>query len=110
MLNIVDSVKNLPTHPWQKGGEYSKNRVLKTCEYLESSGIMQGFFVNSKRKTSKTAEVVCFGVRILTSIIHGLLLNEEDSIKRHKNFLGKRTAGYCKSKKHYRSYNFINLL
>ncbi len=71
---------------------------------------MQDFFVNFKRKTYKTAEVVCFGAQILTSIIHGLLLNEEGSIKRHKIFLGKRTTGYCKSKKHYRSFNFINLL
>jgi hypothetical protein len=50
--------------------------------------------------------VVCFGVKILTSIIHGLLLNEESIIKRQEIFLGRRTTGYCKSKKRYRSFSF----
>ncbi|OHB65160.1 MAG: hypothetical protein A2168_03150 [Planctomycetes bacterium RBG_13_50_24] len=38
----------------------------------------------SNKKTIKTVAAVCFGATILASIVLGLLLNEEDSIKRHK--------------------------
>jgi hypothetical protein len=82
----------------------------KTCGFLEFLKIIKNFFVNIGQKMNKIAEVVCFGAKILTSIIHSLLLNEGGSIKRHKIFLGKCTTGYCKSKNFYRSFNFINLL
>ena len=94
----------MPTYPCCKGGEYGKNRIYKTCGFVKSFGILQNLFVDIKQKRIKTAEVVCFGAQILTSKIHSLRLNEEGSIKRHEIFPGKRTAGYCKSKNHYRSF------
>jgi len=71
---------------------------------FEIFGILQILSSDIKQKRIKTAEVVCFGAQILTSIIHGLLLNEESIIKRQEIFLGRRTTGYCKRKNLYRSF------
>ena len=57
---------------------------LKTCGFLKFPEIIEDFIVNIGQKMNKTAEVVCFGAKILTSIIHSLLLNEKGSIERHK--------------------------
>ena len=97
----------MPTYTWHKGGEYSKNRVYN-CGYLRFSGIMQNIFVEFKNQI-EAAVAVCSGVKILTSIIHGLLLNEESFIKRQEIFLGRRTAGYSKSKKRYRSFLILSI-
>lgn len=69
---------------------------------------MQNIFVEFKNQVD-AAVAVCFGVKILSSIIHGLLLNEESIIKRQEIFLGRRTTGYCKSKNLYRSFLILSI-
>lgn len=104
MHNIVDSEKNMTTYPWQKGGEYSKNRVLSICGFVKSLEILQDLSTDIKQKINKTTRVVCFGEKILTLIIHGLLYKEEGRIKRHIISPSKRTTGNCKSKNLYWSF------
>jgi hypothetical protein len=56
--------------------------MLKTCGSKNSLQYRSISLSVLRRKQNKTAGVVLFGVKILTSLIHGLLLNEQSSVKR----------------------------
>ncbi len=73
MHNIVDSEKICRLILDVKVVNIVKIGYCKTCGFVKSLGILQDLSTDIKQKINKTAEVVCFGVKNLTSIIHGLL-------------------------------------